>query len=94
MKKMLIAAAVSAAAVTGCAEEPAEEARRPKIPSLQGRLVYQRGEGNRSELWLMDLSTRRSVRLTDNDVLDEYPRWSPDGKEIAFYSDRDGRRST
>ncbi|HOE26282.1 MAG: PD40 domain-containing protein [Candidatus Aureabacteria bacterium] len=92
MKKMLIAAAVSAAAVTGCAEEPAEEARRPKIPSLQGRLVYQRGEGNRSELWLMDLSTRRSVRLTDNDVLDEYPRWSPDGKEIAFYSDRDGTR--
>jgi TolB protein len=30
--------------------------------------------------------------LTDNNVPDEYPRWSPDGKEIAFYSDRDGSR--
>jgi TolB protein len=55
-------------------------------------LVYQRGEGKKSEIWVMDLATYRSKRLTENNVLDEYPRWSPDGRRIAFYSERDGTR--
>lgn len=92
MPKTVIAAAIATAAVSGCAEETSNTEKRLRGPSLQGRLVYQRGEGRGSDLWVMDLSTRQSVRLTDNDVLDEYPRWSPDGKEIAFYSERDGTR--
>jgi len=82
------------AVICGCGHnDPGDENRETrKPPELKGRLAYQRGEGKKSEIYVMDLSSRRSVRLTDNDVLDEYPRWSPDGKHIAFYSDRDGAR--
>lgn len=76
-------------ATCGCGHKEKTVAAAPSLP---GRLVYQRGEGEKSEIYVMDLSSRRSSRVTNNDVLDEYPRWSPYGTEIAFYSDRDGTR--
>ena len=30
------------------------------------------------------------TRLTNNSVSDRYPKWSPDGRRIAFTSNRDG----
>ena len=44
-----------------------------------------------SGLWLMDLAGAGSSRLTFNRWNDIYPVWSPDGRRIAFTSDRDGR---
>jgi TolB protein len=80
--------------VHGCGDRDAlsESKGVPRRPSLSGKLVYQRGEGKKSEIWVVDIATYRGKRLTRNGVLDEYPRWSPNGKEIAFYSDRDGTR--
>ncbi|MCX6357337.1 MAG: hypothetical protein NT045_05595, partial [Candidatus Aureabacteria bacterium] len=78
----------------GCGrqETSANDAKRQARRPLEGRLVYQRGEGEGSEIYVMDLASRRGRRLTANDAADEYPRWSPDGRSIAFYSDRDGTR--
>jgi len=92
MHGMMLLTTVALAAAAGCGRGNGAQKGPDKAPALEGRLVYQRGEGNKSEIWVTDLAARKSIRLTDNVILDEYPRWSPDGKEIALYSDRDGTR--
>jgi TolB protein len=42
-----------------------------------------------ANLWILDLSTRRAKPLTDGRGGDFRPAWSPDGRWIAFSSDRD-----
>jgi len=37
-----------------------------------------------SHLWLVDLKGRRLRQFTFGEVLDTSPRWTPDGKRIAF----------
>ena len=43
-----------------------------------------------SDVFKMDLATRRLTRLTDNPAIDTSPTMSPDGRRIAFASDRGG----
>ncbi|MDP3775891.1 MAG: amidohydrolase family protein [Gemmatimonadales bacterium] len=45
-----------------------------------------------SDLWEMDLATRAERRLTADSALDGYPAYSPDGRWIAFISERSGTR--
>jgi len=44
----------------------------------------------RSNLWIVDVEGERVRELTHGDWRDSSPVWSPDGKKIAFLSDRDG----
>ena len=39
-------------------------------------------------LWLVDIATGAATRLTDGPVADGQPAWAPDGRRIAFTSNR------
>lgn len=41
------------------------------------------------EIYVMDLSTREEIQLTNNSVIDGHPDWSPDGSKIVFASFQD-----
>lgn len=43
----------------------------------------------RSNLWIIDIDSGRVRELTSGNHSDSSPVWSPDGKRIAFLSDRD-----
>ncbi len=58
-----------------------------RFPDLHGdRVVFQR-EG---DLWLGDLATGRAVRVTTDPGLESFPRFSPDGTQLAFRGQYDG----
>ena len=43
----------------------------------------------RSAIWLLDTATGQSRQLTSGEKRDTSPRWSPDGRTLAFISDRE-----
>lgn len=48
-----------------------------------------------SDLWRVDYASGKRTRLTNTPTSDESrPQWSPDGKSIAFLSDRGGDEAT
>lgn len=56
-------------------------------PDIHGDLVVFSCEG---DLWLGSVSARTAVRLTNHPGLESWPRFSPDGNQIAFTGQYDG----
>jgi serine/threonine-protein kinase len=45
--------------------------------------------GMSNSIWIRDLNRKSSLKLTSDEANDIAPLWSPDGKRIAYFSDRD-----
>jgi len=75
---------------------PSDEAKSPSDVRHYTHARYKFNDtgwfdDKRTHLWVVDVATGRATTLTSGDEWnDTDPQWSPDGKKIAFVSDRTG----
>jgi dipeptidyl aminopeptidase/acylaminoacyl peptidase len=73
-----------------------ESISSPRISPDGTQILFSRGwvdkmeDRRRSNIWIVDIAGTRVRELTHGNWSDSSPVWSPDGKKIAFLSDRDG----
>ncbi len=73
-----------------------ESVRSPNISPDGKLIIFTRSwvdkiqDRQASNLWLVDVEGERIRELTHGNWRDSSPVWSPDGRKIAFLSDRDG----
>jgi TolB protein len=80
------------AAVSGCAylgkQEPPLTNWEPALSPDGSRLAFESLVDKHLELFVRDLASGSTERLTENKDEDWGPAWSPDGRRIAFGSSR------
>jgi len=59
--------------------------------SPDGSTVVMRSSSGQEDLYIVKPDGSGLRKITDDAAKDRGPKWSPDGKQIAFYSDRSGR---
>jgi Tol biopolymer transport system component len=57
---------------------------------LTGKLVFAAGNVGDYDIFLYDLASKKQVQLTSDEHWNDCPRFSPDGRRIAFGSTRSG----
>jgi dipeptidyl aminopeptidase/acylaminoacyl peptidase len=53
--------------------------------------MYDRPGRPYSQIWIMDLASGKSHRLGDEKAVTSHPRWSPDGRIIAYSGEQGGK---
>src|SRR5262245_38374098 len=75
--------------LTGSRPSAAAELQDP-VWSPDGRAIaYYSNETGNFEVYVLDLASHRTRRITDDKGYDGSPAWLPDGR-LSFASDRDG----
>ena len=71
----------------GTSQEPTAIALAPD----ERRLAFERFDATAADIWLLDSARGTTSRFTSDPATDWFPVWSPDGRRIAFASDRKGQ---
>lgn len=87
MKKLLMAAAIAAIGLTAAAQE--NLTRLLRQPDIAGnRVVFVYG----GDLWITTTQGGQAQRLTSGEGLEQFPKFSPDGRWIAFTGEYTGNK--
>jgi len=81
--EVFAASAADGGDATRVSKTPAEEYQVAWAPDSR-RLVYVSGRDARPHLFLYDFNTNTETQLTSDNADDSTPRFSPDGKSLAF----------
>ncbi|AWM88297.1 Tol-Pal system beta propeller repeat protein TolB [Microvirga sp. 17 mud 1-3] len=64
----------------------------PRFSPDGQRIVMSLQQGGNANIFMMDLNSRATTRLTSTAAIDTSPSFSPDGSQIVFESDRGGQQ--
>ena len=63
----------------------------PRFSPDGDQVIMSMAQGGNSDIYSLDLRTRRERRLTENGAIDTSPSFAPDGRQVVFNSNRGGR---
>ena len=64
--------------------------RAPQQAHVASLVAMQRTVDGNADVWVLDTERGVQRRLTFGDERDDSPAWSPDGRRVAFSSERTG----
>ena len=86
IRKMIFSAVLALTGITAMAQETPLWMRYPAISPDGETIVF----SYKGDLYTVPTTGGQARQLTTNAAYEAWPVWSPDGRQIAFASDREG----